>query len=274
MFEDLIVDLDLNRYPTEVWHCDDPRLPLDKDITRIMPDDNFIKTVQRVGVMSPILVAYQRTGANMVDTMLVAGRKRLLAMRYCFLNGLRDGMIKVIYAEVDFNLSPYLSMIENAQRSPNELSDYRDIQTIRQTNPMVTYEVIAKAIGKPKTYVIQIDKRYNQIPTWAMTAALDGKIALTTAVELTKVGQDLQDEAHRQFLEKDKFSATAVKELKRLRSMQHSIGLAQSTPQMFPPATTGRDYIPADEIVAVIEMIDRHCKMAEVRAKLEEIINL
>lgn len=235
------------------WHCEDKRFPKTVDIMRVPPDEAFLTNVETHSVMMPIMMNCWENG----HWTLVAGRKRLLAVRKLFYDGRGDGMVWVRECSVDYKYNAYLSMIENAHRNNNPLQDYVDITNILTTIPGSTYASIAKTVGIPKSKVISIDKTYAGCPAWAIQGALDGKIAVSTIKRLSRMDKDLQEKARETFETDEKLTDNAISGLKRLRKAQFS---QQFTAQLISTPTStmgrGRPFIPRSEVEAAFAILN------------------
>ena len=174
---------------TEWWDCDDPRLPLTKDIHRTNPDMEFVATM-REGQWQPIMV---RHDSNMEQWYMSFGRKRLLACRILKEDSITSGKVWVRIEEGTAQDAARDTLIENAQRSSNEIGDYLAIRHILMTDATATYESIGKSIGKVKGYVKHLDETYARVPGWALDATLAGDIkSYSVTVAIGKLNKEQQ----------------------------------------------------------------------------------
>lgn len=229
----------------ELWHCNDNRLPLNSEITRIPPDSQFIQSVRENGVIQDPAVGYN----DQDGWFLICGRKRLLTVRLLVEEGTSSGdmYFKVFYG-VTKEEAHYLSIIENGQRSDNAISDYYAIRAIFEADNTVSYKSIAKTVGKPVTYISNLDEVYGKAPKWALEAAMDDKIADSVLKELAKSPVEYQKKAKEYFNEhkdgKNPLPKRILQNMRRLQKQEFAVGFAQVSPAF----TMKRPLIPRREV--------------------------
>jgi ParB/RepB/Spo0J family partition protein len=202
-------------FSNEVWANDDPRFPADEQMMRVPPEKQFLESVRKHGIIQPICMGLLPTG----EWVMAFGRKRLMAARQVGVD------VRVQWAEMDEDEVNVLCLVENAQRAGNPISDYVAIKTLLFKNR--TYKEIAEMIGKPITYVKTADKTYANVPQWSITAALEGKMALTVVESIGKLSKSQQEEAHQIFQTKGALAASAIDQMKRFQVQAFSIQMAQ-----------------------------------------------
>lgn len=223
-----MTEIKLDKYPFELWHCDDERLPTNKEMDRIAPDQDFLKTVVGNGILQPPMMC-----CNEHEGWFIAfGRKRLMAVRSLYNDNLCDGYL---YIRVGVGISKeeahYLSIIENAQRSGNPLSDFAAIKAIMVDDNTATYKSIAGVIGKPVTYVKGTAEKYALVPDWAIKAALDDKIATSVLEALGSAPKDHQKKAQTYFNENKKLPMSVLSDMRRIQKTEFAVEFAMNTSQ-------------------------------------------
>jgi ParB-like chromosome segregation protein Spo0J len=239
--------LDITQLKEELWQCDDPRFPKTEDIVRVMPDVQFLESIAGVGQLQPIMMCHDLTGGG--DWHIGFGRKRLLAIRNLQAANLHDGKVRVTIGE---NISPddaeIISLIENAQRNHNKMGDHATIRGMLRKGR--TFEEIAKAIGKPTSYIKQIDKEFSSVPTWAVNAVLSNKITLATAVGVGKLGPTMQKELKQEFNKGDKLTEHQV--VAKRQFVQNN-ATAQVMPVMNIPKK--REWFSREEVSSIVILL-------------------
>jgi len=195
----------------ETWVLDDDRLPESKDVKRTPPDDAFMESIKEVQ-LEPVGIGYNKTDGY----FLMFGRRRLLALRDLFERGEVKNEIDIrIFQDITKGDAARFTLIENAQRSNNPISDAIVIDNILKSDPNTTYKTVAESIGKSVTYVKKIYEKYGGCPKWTLTAILDGKMAISTAFALGKLGKDTQAELKKQFNKNGKLTGAEVHDSRR-----------------------------------------------------------
>lgn len=222
-----MLTVDNIRKKTEVWFVMDERLPTNDKIVRTPPDDDFLNSIAEVQ-LQPIGICFN----DQEGWKLGFGRKRILAIRKLYDEGTHDGMIDVT---IFYGLSPsdaeILSLIENNHRSVNEIGDYSVISNMLKQG--MDYKQIAHSIGIPLGTVKAIDRKWANVPKWAVDACLDGEIAPSTALEIGKVKPDTQKVLKKELNDEGKLSAKRVKDEKKaiqndtLVAMSPGLGFSQ-----------------------------------------------
>ena len=207
---------------TEWWDCDDARLPLSKDISRTAPDLEFIGTMIE-GQWQPIMV---RHDSNLDQWYLSFGRKRLLACRAIKSVGSGPGRVWVRIEEGTAQDAAKDTLIENAQRSANEIGDYLAIKHILLTDAKATYKTIADSIGKLPGYVKHLDTVYARVPGWALDAVMDGTIANTVAVKVGTFAPSEQKKCKAILNDTKKLSMNTAMELRRFVQKEQVASMA------------------------------------------------
>ena len=195
----------------ETWALDDDRLPESKDVKRTPPDDAFMESIKEVQ-LEPVGIGYNKTDGY----FLMFGRMRLLALRDLFERGEVKNEIDVrIFNNISDGDAARYALIENAQRSDNPISDAIAIDNILKSDPSATYKTIAESIGKPVTYVKKTYEKYGKCLEWTLTAILEGKMAISTAFALGKLGKDTQEQLKKQFKKNGKLTGAEVHDSRR-----------------------------------------------------------
>lgn len=197
-------------FVSDIWQLNDPRLPTNDLITRVVPEADFIASMAE-GQLHPITMGCTPEG----EWRLIAGRRRLLAKRILAeANG--DNTIWVAVVEgVSHVEMDSLALQENAHRSSNPISDYLAIREILQTDRNATYKTIAAQIHATAAYVKCADLKFAEVPKWALEAVLDSKMAETTAIAVGKLNKVRQKEAQQIIKETGKLPMSAIKTMKR-----------------------------------------------------------
>lgn len=243
----------LDTFEVEQWHCYDERLPKTKDLNRIPPDQNFIDEILEHGLLQPIMMGYNEKEG----WFLVFGRKRLMAIRSNNDLERSNGIVLVRVANITKMHGHVLSMVENAQRSKNPISDYHDIQAILRKDRKATYKSIAEQVGVPVTYVKTLDQTFGRVPAWALKGALADKISESVIKEVGKLPIALQKEAEEFFNDKGTLPMSRIDEMKRFKREEFSAKFEQA-PGMnaFATVSSGRDFIPAEELDEVKKLLE------------------
>jgi hypothetical protein len=256
-------NLDLSQCPVELWHCNDERLPKNNEIQRTPPDKQFLDTLHDANdQLQPILVGCDFSGA----WFLAFGRRRLLAIRHHFETGDGSGYIRVLVVkELSRDDAATIALIENAQRAINGVADYAAIRHLLMQ--ALNYGDIAKKIGKPKSYVATIDKKYSRVPQWALRATLDGKMAETTALQIGGFASKEQEECRTKFEKDGKLSNEEANKVRRfirqemVVAMSPGLGFSQQYQTMVYPRAdiemiasllTKQDYVGASNYVTTL----------------------
>jgi hypothetical protein len=237
----------------EVWGVYDNRLPDNVQITRTPPDDAFLESINEVQL--------QPIGIGIVDDQiqLLFGRKRLLALRMLSEKQEVERSIRVnIFYGLSSSDSYIISLLENNQRSSNEISDYESVRYFLHEG--LNYKEIAKATGMTVGTIKALDRKWADVPQWAVQGCLDGKIAPSTAIEVGRVGTDVQKTLKKEYNKEGKLSGTRVKEEKRfiqqeqLATMSDSLGLN----------VTVRDFYSRAELKDVLKIVKSQSKAKAV----------
>ena len=198
--------------PHEIWALNDDRLPRNSELKRTKPDETFIDSVKTFGQLQPIGIGYNRADGY----MFIFGRKRLLALRDLFEQGLGPNKVKVyFYDGISKREVAELTLIENAQRSDNPIADALAIDDILRSDSGATFKSIAETIGKTVTYVKKAYEHYMSCPKWTLLAVLDNKMAITTAFAVSKLGKDTQEQLKKQFKKNGKLTGAEVHDSRR-----------------------------------------------------------
>lgn len=222
----------------EIWDCYDPRLPLDKDLTGTPPDDGMLESIQQIQLQEILVV---KKGKEYIFRF---GNRRLRAIRMNHALGRPPGVVEVVVVEgvdpEDWNM---LTLIENEQRSPNEMSAYEILHDMVQKRMKsggdlgTVYKEVAKLTGYTAGQVKAIDNKWCKVPLWAVNAAGQGKIAPNTAIELGKLSPELQKECKADFQKNKKLTAGDVKAKRQVRqAVQYQnimVDIGQQPRQMF-----------------------------------------
>lgn len=269
----------LEEFVVSKWHCEDPRLPSNADMQRIPPDAAFLNDVAIHNVLQPIMMGFDDKGepGGAGEWFLVFGRKRLMAVRQLYKEERTDGYIWVREAVVDPDNAHYLSMIENAQRSKNPISDYADIKHILTTDPSASYKSIAQAVGVPASYVKNLDQMYAKVPDWALKGALDDKIAESVLKELSRASKDQQKKAKEYYDEKENLPMSVLDGLKRLQKNEFSAQFAGSLVGNSVVTSASRVFIPRQEVQDVLDIlgdssIPTSKRLAAAVSQLQEVL--
>ena len=241
--------IDLNNIPTEIWDCNDPRLPITSDLKRTPPDRQFLDSLIDPGQLQPILMCHNDT-----DGWFIAfGRRRLLGIRMLLEEGTHDGRILVSYIEATKNNANLFSLVENAQRAANGVADYMAVKEILHSDRTATYESIAKSICKSKAYVQKIDRQYCKIPSWALEATLAGDMAETTAVLIGSFSKTEQEQCYNMFKKDGHLSHERAQQIRRfiqqeiVASFAPGLGFTEPQKQEFYPRSA------IEEIASLLE---------------------
>ena len=223
------------------WALNDNRLPANTDIKRTPPDDAFMESIKEIQ-LEPIGI-----GQNNADGyFLMFGRKRLLALRDLYERGMVKNEVDVrIFYDISKGDAARYALIENAQRSDNPISDAIAIDDILKSDPNATYKTIAESIGKSVTYIKKTYEKYGGCPKWTLVAILDGKMAISTAFALGKLGKDTQVELKKQFKKTGKLTGAEVHDSRR--AMQVA-SYAQLIPQSMYQMDIKRDQFTRGEL--------------------------
>lgn len=224
----------------ERWHCTDSRFPiktsrpvgnksLDTLRGEVLEDGTILDGFQ----LHPVLVILEKKGKKENYTF-VFGNGRLQRIRDFFEEGCHTGYVDVLVVEgMDPNDKDALALIENNQRSPNELGDYHTLCDLRKQNPNISYIEVFNMTGMSIQTQKKLDKTYKNVPLWAQNAMLRGEIAVTTAKAIGGLGTDSQGELKVLLKEQGYLSNSDVTEKKRFIQQEAYAPMLQSS-SLFP----------------------------------------
>ena len=195
---------------TVIWHCNDKRLPLNKDIKGPPPTENMLETLQEIQLHE---VGVVQKGKQFFFRW---GTRRLKAIRQLFEEGKHNGDIRILLLTgIDPEDSKRLSLIENDQRSPNEVNTWQIIREMLYAKPVdgnaPTYKSISDYTGITIGEIKALERKWGTVPVWSINAVARGDIAPSTAIAVGKLSRELQKECKTQLETTKKLSAVTVK---------------------------------------------------------------
>lgn len=200
----------MRKLQVELWDPFDPRLPRDKDILREPPSPGFCESMLEDQI-NPITVGYNEKEGHFI----LAGRKRLLAQRINA-STYDDIKIKVIVLEGKTKKDiPLYSFTENHQRSDNEMTDYEAISALLK-NRGTTYEDVAEQLCTTVASVKAIEKKWSNVPKWAIRAVVKGEMSKTAARKIGAKGTDTQKVLEKTFKESGSLTVDEVDATERV----------------------------------------------------------
>jgi len=260
--------IDLDGYVVERWKLDDKRLPLKADIVRTPPSADFIASMRNYMQLYPIMMCH-----NTVDGWFLAfGNKRLLALwTLQEENPEKFSHVLVRIAEgITKEEGHFISMIENAQRSDNAIHAYEAIRYILVSDKTSDFKSIAAKIQMPVTYVKSTAEKYGRIPDWALRAALDGKIAETTALAIGKFTKGVQVECKKELEVNGKLPLSVAKEKKRF--IQKNIVATMAPAMGFVSPTGNRKAFYPVKVLDELKVLLDAGKYPQAKKKLEDLL--
>ncbi|MDP2362184.1 MAG: hypothetical protein Q8M94_00290, partial [Ignavibacteria bacterium] len=145
------------------------------------------------------------------------------------------------------------SLIENAQRSANGISDFMAIKDILSQDKSATYKSIAQAICKSESYIKTIDRKYAKVPHWALNATMAGDIAETTALLIGTFGKEEQKQCHDILKKDNKLSHESAQQIRRFIQKEtmasFAPGLGFNEPQ-------GQEFYPRCDVETISQMLE------------------
>lgn len=144
--------------------------------------DGFVESIRMHGVLEPILLRFvpeSETPNSIYSNLyqIVAGRRR-----YAAAFKLEMASIPAIVFEVGASVASIQTLVENAQRERNPVSEYKAVRSL--VSEGYTLEQISEAVGKTKGEIEQLLK-LAILPESVMTGVEQGNISLGTAKKLT-----------------------------------------------------------------------------------------
>jgi ParB/RepB/Spo0J family partition protein len=249
----------------ETWDCNDERLPKG-DIQRTVPDKGFLDSIAQ-GQLSPIIVRKDTEGKYHLE----AGRRRLLAVRMLKEDARGSGFIAVRIFEGSETDGAWVTLVENAQRSANPVSDYQTVKKLLFKGQ--TYADIAKSIGESITYVKTLDQNFAHVPDWALVAILNEQMAVPTAKELGRLSDNLQEKLRGAMEQSPKHKLTMD-----MVKAEHRIVQEQATMQTMSfsgPTDNLRKIFNRSEleaIKAILDMNDPEQGVVRAKAYLQDLL--
>jgi ParB-like chromosome segregation protein Spo0J len=194
------------------------QLPPDHELNSPPPGGPLVNDVLENGIIQPV-------GLNFITDEdryeVVYGRRRIKAARLATAKAKKDKkeMIGAIPAMVAIDLTDaevaLWALMENAHGSDNPLSDIRSIRSLLIEG--LTYEEIAKAIHKPKSYIIITDQKYGTLDERFLTGMEEGRIAAGVAEKISKQSSGVQEKLLERFDEEGKITGTMIAEAKEVQ---------------------------------------------------------
>ena len=260
--------IDLEEYVVESWDLDDDRLPVNEDIIRTPPSADFIASMRNYKQLYPILMCHNKKDGWFIGF----GNKRLLALR--ILQEEDPDKFKTIFVRIGEDIARdeayHMSLIENAQRSGNDIHAYKAIEYLLKSDKKATYKSIAQKIHMPTAFVKATVLKYGRIPEWCVQAALDGKIAETTIVAVGKFKKNIQEECRKEYEASGKLPLSVAKDKKKF--IQTNI-VAKMSPAMgfAVPTSNRKQFYPLKDLEELKKLLDAK-KYKQAVQKLEELL--
>jgi ParB-like chromosome segregation protein Spo0J len=258
----------LNEFVTDIWECNDERLPKTEDIMREPPESSFVMDIVDHGQLQPILMCHNDTDG----WFLAFGRRRLLAIRQAFENNLMDGKIYVRVGEgLTRNDGHTFALVENAQRSANPISDYLAIRGLLFSKEVTSYKQIADRLHVSVSYVKQADEKYAHVPTWALEGVIAGTVAQGVAIEIGKLSPPKQKEAKAILKEKGKITGGAVRDMRRV-ILQDTVSQVTNLTGFETKSDGLRQFFNRDELESIQSLLAEG-KTAAAKKALKELLD-
>lgn len=181
------------------------QLPPNEALIGDPPDNDFIDSIARHGVIEPIVVIDHGSRFQ-----VMGGRRRIKACRIV--------EIEQIPARVypsDYTAQEVLVIMLNEQRRDNPASDFVSVRTLLQQG--ATEKEITTATGMPAAKIRSLLRLENLIPD-LMAAFLDGTIATSTAKKLARLGHEIQADAADHLEEEGSLTGADVERLRRVQT--------------------------------------------------------
>jgi hypothetical protein len=249
----------------ETWHCNDERLPETKELAGPPPAESMLETLQYIQEQPIGIVKH---GKNYI---FIWGRRRLKAIRQLFEENKHDGSIDIlVITGIDPNDYGKLAIIENQQRSPNEISAWETIRAMLYAKPVdnvaPTYKTISDYLQMSIGEIKALERKWGKVPVWASNAVVKGIVAPTTAILIGKLDKSLQDECKETLRTEKKLSFANVKEKKQFVQIA---SYAQMMPQL--QIAVQRDYYSREELQQLADLIPNTAVEAQKYA--QELLN-
>lgn len=209
-------------------------LPADHELKSPPPGGPFVKDVLENGIIQPIGLNY----VSEEETYeVVYGRRRIKAARLAVAKAKKDKkeMVSAIPAMVAIDLTEeekaLWAMLENAHGSDNPLSDVRAIRQLLIAG--MDYTEIAKAIHKPKSYVINTDQKYGNLNKRFITGLEEGRIAPGIAARISKQTPGVQEKLVEKLADNGKLTGPMIEEV-RVEQQEEILGTIELPDMQLP----------------------------------------
>ena len=200
----------------QVTNCAIPvdRLPPNEALIGDPPDNDFLDSIARHGVIEPIIVIDHGSRFE-----VMGGRRRIKA---CRIVGIEQIAARVYPAH--YTAEEVLVIMLNEQRRKNVASDFVSVRSLFQKG--ATEKEITAATGMPAAKIRSLLRLNNLIPD-LMDAFLGGTIATSTAQKLARLSHEIQQDAADQLEEDGKLTGADVERLRRVQTN----GIVDTLPQ-------------------------------------------